>query len=72
MEGGNYMDAVKQKAYTEEQLANTKKLMAVYATVPDRNKPKSIAIVSAFMDGMAAQRLLDEAQGVMAPALKEA
>lgn len=43
------MDAVKQKAYTEEQLANTKKLMAVYATVPDRNKPKSIAIVSAFM-----------------------
>ncbi len=58
------MDAVlserqKQKP-SQEQADNMRKFLAVYAAIPDKEKPRSIAIVSAFMDGMAAQRLLDE------------
>lgn len=51
-----------KNAPSMEQTANVQKFMSVYAAVPDKEKSKSIAIVCAFMDGMAAQRLLNEAK----------
>lgn len=49
-----------ERKNTEEQIKNTRRLMTIYAAVPEKERTTSLALFSAFMDGIMAQRLADE------------
>lgn len=55
---------MEERKYTQEQIADAKKLLEVYNSVPEEKRPILAAMMDAFISGMSAQeRLTDNKAG---------
>lgn len=57
-EGGEKMKEAEKK-YTPEQTDSAKEFLEIYTKVPEDKKPGYTAVVTAFISGMEAQRVLE-------------